>query len=315
METKTKVVVIGAGNVGATIAYTLTVQHAASEIVIIDVAKDKAIGEVDDIKHGLCFLGEANIYAGDYSDVKGADLIVMTAGAGRKPGETRLDLANKNVSIAKSCTTEIMKHYDGGAILVVANPVDILTYMVAKWTGLPSGRVFGSGTSLDSVRFRSILSDLTDIDVANVHGYILGEHGDSQFAAWSHTHVAGMPIDSYCKKENITLDAAAKADIEERVKKSGANIISRKGATFYGVSACVASLTNSVLHNRSTIRTVGTVLTGQFGIDGIALSLPSVVYGGGVKDVLTPELTEEELNALRRSADACRAVLDQVKDA
>lgn len=314
MRTKNKIVVVGAGFVGATVTYTLAVQHAASEIVVIDVNKEKAIGEVQDIKHGLCFLGETDLYAGDYCDIKGADIIILTAGAGRKPGETRLDLAHKNVAIAKGCTDEIMKHYDGGVILVVANPVDILTHMISKWTGLPQGMVFGSGTSLDSARFSSALSELTKVDPTNVHAYIIGEHGDSQVPVWSNTHIAGTPIEAYCRMHDIPLDDKVKEDILQEVKTGGAQIIRRKGATFYGVSVCVSQLVKAILYNSNTIHTVGTVLKGEFGISDVCVSLPSMVGGAGVSSVLIPSLTEQEKAALLASADACKAVLKEVEN-
>ena len=201
-----KVTIIGTGSVGSTIAYTLTVANIATEIIMIDINGDKAIGEAADIAHGLPFLGSMNVYAGDYSCVKDCDVIVVTAGANRKVGETRLDLARKNTAIAKDITTNIMKYYNGGVILVVAKPVDILTYMISKWTGLPNGMVLGSGTTLDTIRFRSALASITDIDCINIHGYIIGEHGDSQVPVWSNTHIAGIQVDDFCKMMGVPLD-------------------------------------------------------------------------------------------------------------
>ncbi len=190
-----KVAIIGAGAVGSSIAFAMAIQQLCTELVLIDVNQDKAKGEALDISHGLPFLGQMDIYAGDYEDVKDCDLIVITAGIPRKPGETRLDLAKKNVGLAKKITSSIMEHYTTGNILVVSNPVDVLTYMVAKWSGLPRNRILGSGTVLDSARFRILISQKLDIDVRNVHGYIIGEHGDSQLPAWSATNIAGLSID------------------------------------------------------------------------------------------------------------------------
>ena len=209
-----KICIIGAGSVGATIAFSLATRKMVSELVIIDVNTAKAEGEAMDISHGLVSMAEMNIYCGTYEDIADSDVIVVAAGLGRKPGETRLDLATKNVSIAKDVAANIMKHYNGGVILVVANPVDVLTYVIQKETGLPTGRVFGTGAVLDSARFRYLLGEKIGVDVKNIHGFIAGEHGDSQFAVWSTTQVGGMNLDSYCKKYGVMLD---KAEIEKQV--------------------------------------------------------------------------------------------------
>jgi L-lactate dehydrogenase len=305
MNAKSKVAVIGAGFVGSSTAYALALRQVCSELALIDVAADKASGEVDDIRHGLPYLGHMDIYSGGYECVKDADLIIITAGANRKPGETRLNLAKKNIAIARSITDEIMKHYNGGVILVVSNPVDILTYMFTKWMGLPEGMV-----SLDTVRFRSAIADLTHVDVINIHGYIIGEHGDSQVPAWSNTHIAGIQVDDYCRMTNITFDEKVKAGILEHVKTDGASIIKRKGATYYGVSISIAMLANSILRGSNTIRVVSSVLDGQFGVSDVALSLPTVIGKYGAQNVLTPILTESEIEAFIKSAEACKAVLN-----
>jgi L-lactate dehydrogenase len=237
-----KVAIIGAGAVGSSIAFAMAIQQLCTELVLIDVNQDKAKGEALDISHGLPFLGQMDIYAGDYSDVKDCDLIIITAGIPRKPGETRLDLAKKNVGLAKKITESIMEHYTTGNILVVSNPVDVLTYMVAKWSGLPRNRVLGSGTVLDSARFRILISQKLDIDVRNVHGYILGEHGETQFAAWSRTHVAGVPVEEYARSVGAPLSEEDKIKLVEETKSSGAQIIKLKGATFNGVAVSVTTL-------------------------------------------------------------------------
>lgn len=313
MKGKTKVAVIGAGFVGAASAYAMALRQVCTELVLIDVAADKAAGEAADIKHGLPFLGQMNIYSGDYSDVKDCDVIVVTAGANRKPGETRLDLAKKNTTIAKSITESIMQYYNGGVILVVANPVDILTYNIAKWTGLPKGMVLGSGTALDTLRLRSALAEITKVDISNIHGYIIGEHGDSQLAAWSNTHIAGLQIDKYCQINNIALDEQIKFDIVERVKKDGAEIIRKKGATYYGVAVCVATLVDSLLRDSNTIRVVSTVLEGELGVSDVAVSLPTIIGSQGAKQVVVPELYESEIELFHKSCDACKAVLADCK--
>lgn len=310
---RSKVAIIGAGFVGAASAFSIALRKACSELVLIDVNADKAIGEAADIAHALPFIGDMNIYAGDYSCVKDCDIIVVTAGANRKPGETRLDLARKNTAIAKDITENIMKYYNGGVILVVANPVDILTYMIQKWTGLPNGMVLGSGTTLDSIRFRSALASITGIDCTNIHGYIIGEHGDSQVPVWSNTHIAGIKIADYCKANGINLDDEVKAEVLEKIKTGGAEIIKRKGATYYGVAVCVATLVDSLMRDSDTIRTVSTVLNGEFGVSDVALSLPTVIGSGGAEKVLIPYLTEEEKALFKKSAETCKKVLDECK--
>ena len=310
---KSKVAIIGAGFVGAASAYAIALKKICSELVLIDVNADKAIGEAADIAHGLPFLGSMDVYAGDYSCVRDCDVIVITAGANRKVGETRLDLAKKNTSIAKGITESIMKYYNGGVILVVANPVDILTYMISKWTGLPSGMVLGSGTTLDTIRFRSSLASLTGIDCTNIHGYIIGEHGDSQVPVWSNTHIAGIEIGDYCKTNGIALTDDVKKNILEQIKTGGAEIIKRKGATYYGVAVCVATLVDSLMRDSDTIRTVSTVLNGEFGVSDVALSLPTIIGSSGAKKVLLPNITDEELALFRKSAEACKKVLEECK--
>ncbi|MEG2378375.1 MAG: L-lactate dehydrogenase [Clostridia bacterium] len=310
---KTKVAIIGAGFVGAASAYAMALRQVCTELVLIDVAVDKAAGEVDDIKHGLPFLGQMTIYSGGYECVKDCDVIVVTAGANRKPGETRLDLAKKNASIGRGIADSIMEHYNGGVILVVANPVDILTYLFTKWTGLPKGMVLGTGTSLDTIRFRSALASRTGIDVSNIHGYIIGEHGDSQVAAWSNTHIAGIQVDDYCEKNGILLNNTVKAEILDEVKTDGAKIIKRKGATYYGIAVCVATHVDSLLRDCDTIRTMSTVMSGEFGVTDVAVSLPTIIGATGAKKVLVPTFTNAEIEGFQKSSAACKAVLEECK--
>ncbi|HQA58238.1 MAG TPA: L-lactate dehydrogenase [Acetivibrio sp.] len=314
LKSKSKVAIIGSGFVGSSIAFAMALKQTVNEIVLIDVNKEKAMGEAMDISHGLPFMGQMSIYSGDYSDVKDCDVIVVTAGANRKPGETRLDLAKKNVSIAKSITTEVMKYYNHGVILVVSNPVDIITYMIQKWSGLPNGKVMGSGTVLDSIRFRYLLSEKLNVDVKNIHGYIIGEHGDSQLPLWSATHVAGKDINEYCISPNSPFTEADKPIIAEEVKKAGATIIKNKGATYYAIAVTVDSIIETLLKNQNTIRTVGSVINGPYGIHDVAISLPSIVNSEGVQEVLELNLTDEERVALMASVAQVKSVLDEVKD-
>ncbi|PYG89168.1 L-lactate dehydrogenase [Ruminiclostridium sufflavum DSM 19573] len=306
-----KVAIIGCGFVGASAAFAMSINNLVSEMVLIDVNKEKAYGEALDINHGLSFVGQMNVYSGDYSDCKDCDIIVVTAGANRKPGETRLDLAKKNVSIMKDITANIMKHYNKGVILVVSNPVDILTYMVQKWSGLPANKVIGSGTVLDSSRFRNHIAGILNVDVKNVHGYIIGEHGDSQLPVWSATHIAGTKFDSYISKNNIAVD---KDKIIADVKTAGGVIIKNKGATYYGIALSINRICESLLKNYNTIMPIGTVVNGPYGISDVALSVPAVVNGNGCEKILEIDLTDAELKALLYSADQVKLVLDEVKN-
>ncbi len=300
--------------VGASTAFALSINQLCSELVLIDINREKALGEAMDINHGLPFLGQMHVYAGDYPDCANADVIVITAGMNRKPGETRIDLAKKNVMIAKEMTASIMKYYTSGVILVVTNPVDILTYMIAKWSGLPAGRVIGSGTVLDSARFRTLLSQRFDIDVKNVHGYIIGEHGETQFAAWSATHIAGLSIDDYCSATHSSFLEEERIAIADEVRLAGASIIKNKGATYYGIAIAINIIVESLLRGNNTIRTVGTVMNGAYGIRDIAFSIPCIVGAHGVERVLELVLTKREEELLHYSAQQVRLILDQVKD-
>lgn len=309
-----KVAIIGAGAVGATTAFTIALQQLCTELVLIDVNREKATGEALDITQGLPFIGQLNIYAGDYSDVKDSDLIIITAGIPRKPGETRLMLAQKNVSLGKIITNSIMEHYNGGTILVVSNPCDIMTYMITKWSGLPTSKVIGSGTVLDSSRFRTILAQKLNVDVRSVHGYIIGEHGDSQLPAWSLTNIAGISIDDYTKANGISLTQADRVEIAEKTRGAGAEVIKLKGATFNAIAVSIATIAQSILKGENTIRTVGSILTGEYGISDIVTNVPTIIGGGGIQRVLEVSLEPQELRFLQDSADKVRVILNDVKD-
>lgn len=313
-SSKSKIAIIGTGFVGASTAFAMSLNQLVNELVLIDVCKEKASGEAMDINHGLSFVGQMSVYSGDYSDCADCDVIVVTAGANRKPGETRLDLARKNVSIAKEITANIMKYYTRGVILVVSNPVDVLTYMIQKWSGLPNGKVLGTGTVLDSSRFRYLLSEKFNVDVRNVHGYIIGEHGDSQLPAWSATHIAGKNITEYFGSDENAFTEEDKSAIIDDVKKAGAEIIKKKGATYYGIAVTINTIVETLLKNQNTIRTVSTVMNGLYGINDVAISLPSVINSSGVISVIELNLTAEEEAALKHSAEQVKLILDEVKD-
>ncbi|MDF2987581.1 MAG: L-lactate dehydrogenase [Eubacterium sp.] len=306
-----KVAIVGAGFVGASAAYAMSINNLVSELVLIDVNKEKAYGEALDISHGLSFAGHMKVYSGEYSDVKDCDVIVVTAGAARKPGETRLDLAKKNATIMKSIVTEIMKHYNRGTIVSVSNPVDVLAYMTQKWSGLPANKVIGSGTVLDSARFRTHISQALNIDIANVHGYIIGEHGDSQLPLWSATHIAGTQFDEYVKANGLNID---KDTLFAEVKAAGATIIKNKGATYYGIALSINRIVESILKDFNTIMPVGTVLDGQYGLKDVLVNIPTIVGANGAEKVLELKITDYEMELLKKSAEAVRSVINEVKD-
>jgi L-lactate dehydrogenase len=314
LQGKSKIAIIGAGYVGAAIAYNVAINRTASEIVLIDVNNDKAMGEALDINHGLCHLGQMNIHAGDYSECANCDAIVMTAGLNRKPGETRLDLATKNIPVAKSITENIMKYYNHGVIIVVANPADVLTYLIQKWSGLPASKVFGTGTALDSARFRFYLAQRLNVDIQNVHGYIIGEHGDSQVPVWSATQIAGQSVDIYCKSMGIPLSDAEKLDIVTKTKNGGAEVIRLKGATYFAIAGIVENIIEAVVKDKNSIKTVASVLDGQYGIHDVALSLPSVINQRGVDGIIQYSLTPQEEEALINSAKTLRAFIAQLSN-
>ena len=312
LEGKSKVAIIGAGFVGAAIAYNVAINRTASEIVLIDVNNDKAMGEALDINHGLCHLGQMNIHAGDYSDCANCDAIVVTAGLNRKPGETRLDLANKNVPVAKSITENIMKYYNHGVIIVVANPADILTYLIQKWSGLPANKVFGTGTALDSARFRFYLAQKLNVDIQNIHGYIIGEHGDSQVPVWSATQIAGQSVDVYCQSRGISLTDAEKLEIVIKTHKRSHEVIRLKGATYFAIAGIVENIIEAVIKDKNSIKTVASVINGAYGIYDVALSLPSVINQHGVDGIIRYNLTSQEEAALLESAKTLKAFIAQI---
>jgi L-lactate dehydrogenase len=309
---KSKIAIIGAGFVGASIAYNVAIRRTVSEIVLIDINQDKAKGEALDINHGLCHMEQMNIHAGNYADCADSDIIVITAGLNRKPGETRLDLANKNLPIAKDITENIMKYYKNSILLVVSNPADILTYLITKWSGLPASKVIGTGTSLDSARFRYYLANKLGVDVHNVHGYVIGEHGDTQVPLWSATQIAGQSVDEFCIETGATCTDVDKKEIVERTRNGGAEVIRLKGATYYAIAGTVENIIEAILGNKNSIKTVASVIDGPFGIHDVAISLPALINSEGIGSIIRYNITKEEEAALAKSAAAMRSFLDQV---
>jgi L-lactate dehydrogenase len=306
-----KITVIGSGNVGSTIAYTLTIMGIASEIVMIDVNEEKSLGEALDIRQGVSFCSPTTVYAGSYEDAANSDIVVITSGMARKPGQTRLDLAQTNVDIIKSIADKIVPVAPNATYVIVSNPVDVLTYVFLKHTGLPQERVIGSGTVLDTARLRSRISEYYSINQKNVHAYVLGEHGDSSFVPWSISNISNVPVekfkDAIQTKENYPEFVLSEA--EEYMRKSGARIIQRKGATFYAVSISVCHICKCILDGIDTTLTVSTMLNGEYGIEDVCLSLLNVVGDKGAHAKIMLPLNETEVAALHNSAKVLKDLI------
>ena len=306
-----KITVIGSGNVGATISYTLTVMGLASEIVMIDVNEKKSLGEALDIRQGLPFCSPASVYAGAYSDAKDSDIVIITSGMARKPGQTRLDLAQTNVDVIKSIADKIVPVAPDATYIIVSNPVDILTYVFLKHTGLPENRVIGSGTILDTARLRARVSEFYSVNQKNVHAYVLGEHGDSSFVPWSIANISNVPIIDYknAVSSKIKFPDFNPQEVEDYVRKSGAKVIERKGATFYAVSISVCHICQCLLSGIDTTLTVSTMLNGEYGISNVCLSLLNVVGNNGAHSKIMLPLNDEEIKALYNSADVLKGLI------
>ena len=312
---KTKVTIIGAGAVGSTTAYSVLMSGLASEIVLIDVNTQKALGEALDIRQATPVVSNCNVYAGDYRDAADSDVVVITSGLGRKPGQTRLELAQTNVNIIKSIAPKIMEYAPNALFVLVANPVDVLTYAFLKYTGLPKNKVIGSGTVLDTIRLRTRLAEIYHVSQQQVHANVLGEHGDSSFVAWSAANIAGIPLDEYNKAiatpHNITNEYTHE-EVEEYVRKSGGKIIARKGCTVYGVATSVAHIIKAFKGNAETVLTVSSLMEGEYGVSDVCLSALTLVGSEGIKSVLVENLTEEEVGKMRKSAEALKAVISSI---
>ena len=306
-----KVAVIGTGFVGSSSAFALMESGLFTEMVLIDADKNRAEGEALDISHGLPFARPMKIAAGDYDDIVDAAIIVVTAGAGQKPGETRLDLVKKNVAIFKSIIPEIAKRNCKGILLIVANPVDILTQVAVKLSGFPENRVFGSGTTLDSARLKYLLGEHLQVDARSVHAWIIGEHGDSEIVAWSSANVSGVPISEFCEMRGYTEHDEHMEEIAQGVKNSAYKIIESKKATYFGVAMAVCRICECIMRNEHSILTVSGVVEGQYGASDMALSLPCIVGAGGLEQIIQIELDEKEDEQLQESIRVLSQVLDE----
>ena len=307
-----KVTIIGAGNVGATIAYTLSLGTIASEIVLIDINKEKVQGEVMDIVQGASFREPISVIAGDYEDAKDSDIVIITSGVGRKPGQTRIELAQTNVNILKSITPQIVAVAPNALYVIVSNPVDIMTYVFTKISGLPENQIIGSGTVLDTARLRYDLSNHFKVAQKNIHAYVFGEHGDTSFIPWSCADISGCSLMDY---EDLMIHKGVvtnRVDPEktlEYVRKSGGEIIAKKGATFYAVSASVNKICNALVAAYDSVSTVSSMMHGEYGIEDVCLSTMTIIGPDGVKGKVPAKLTYEEISKLQASANALKEVI------
>lgn len=311
-----KITIIGAGSVGSTIAYTLSGQDIASELVLIDINKEKVKGEVMDIEQGTCFRDPISIVAGDYKDAQDSDIVIITSGIARKPGQTRIELTQTNVNILKEITPEIVKAAPNALYIIVSNPVDIMTYVFTKISGLPENQIIGSGTILDSARLRCGLSEHFQVAQRNIHAYVYGEHGDTSFVPWSAARIAGVNVDDYyeiAEKFGKKIEKLDKDAMLTYVQKSGGQVIANKGATFYAVTRGVCRLCGFLLSASESVTTVSSMMHGEYGIEDVCLSTLALVGPNGIQGKLEMKLTDEEVEKLKASADALKAVIAQIE--
>ncbi len=310
-----KITIIGTGHVGATIGYTLMVMGLSSDIVLIDINKEKAFGEALDIRQGVPFCHPANVYAGDYSDAQDSDIVIITSGMARKANQSRLELAQANVEVIKSVADEIVKYAPNAVYIIVSNPVDVLTYVFCRYTGLPEQRIIGSGTILDTSRLRARLSEYYSVNQKNVHAYVFGEHGDTSFVPWSTANISNVPVEKYYNAVTHSDDFPElnKDEVEEYVRKSGTSIIASKGATFYAVASSVCHVCKCLFSGMDTTLTVSTILHAEYGIHDVCLSTLNVLGDKGVKGKLMLPLNDEEIAKLHHSANCLKDVIKNIK--
>lgn len=309
-----KVAIVGCGNVGSTFAFSLSISGAAREMVLIDRNQERAKGEGMDLNHGASFIKPVNIGYADYEGCKDADIVVITAGAKQKPGETRIDLVQRNAEIFKDIIPKIAKYAGDAILLVVTNPMDILTYLTLKISGFPANRVIGSGTVLDSSRFRFLIAEHCQVDARNVHAYIIGEHGDTELPVWSNANIGGMVLAEYCPVCAKHCDYKKELEgIFEEVKNSAYKIIEAKGATYYAIALALVRMVEAILRDENSVLPISTLISNYYGINDVCLSLPSVVNRNGVKKFLKLRLSDLEQKQLKHSAETLKAVIKGIK--
>ncbi|WP_291125202.1 L-lactate dehydrogenase [Flavobacterium sp. UBA6031] len=311
---KPKIAIIGAGNVGSTFAFSLMISGLAREIVLIDKNESLAIGECMDLNHGLSFAHPTKIYAAGFEGCKDADIVVITAGANQKPTETRTDLVQKNVAIFKEIVPAVAKQAKDAILLVVTNPVDILTYVTLKLSGFPANRVIGSGTVLDTARLKYMISDYAKVDPGNIHAYIIGEHGDTELPVWSNATIGGMDIETYCSEYAKQGNAKNELkEIFEKVKNSAYEIIKRKGATNYSIALSLVKITRAILRDENSILPVSTLVTDYYGVSGVCISIPSIVTIHGVAQYVKIDLSVEEQELFKHSANTLKGFIKAIE--
>ncbi|MFH1854552.1 MAG: L-lactate dehydrogenase [Candidatus Omnitrophota bacterium] len=313
-DLRPKVSIIGCGNVGLRYAYAMTIRGLARQIVLVDIDRKRLEGEVLDLCHGAPYTSPVEIVAGDYPDIENSDLVVVTAGKKQKPGQTRIDLTRDNVSLFKEMIPAIIKHAGSSILLIVSNPVDVLSYAAYKISGKPAKEVIGSGTVLDSARFRFLIAKHCKIDPRNIHAYILGEHGDTEFPVWSRAMIGGTLFKDYCHicrhKDGCDRENELK-EIFREVRDSAYKIIERKGETSYGIGLALVRITQAILHDENSVLPVSNLVENIYGVNDVYLSLPSVVNNDGVRERLDIELDPEEQAAFKKSAEAIKSVIKQ----
>ncbi|MEI7025546.1 L-lactate dehydrogenase [Paenibacillus sp. y28] len=302
---KTRIVIIGVGAVGSTTAYTLLLRGRMDELVLIDANHAKAVGDALDMNHGLPFIGGTKVWAGTYEDCRDADIIIITAGAAQKPGETRVNLLKRNVAIYESIISEVLKYNEDGILLLATNPVDIMSYFSLKKSNWPVNRVIGSGTLLDSARFRYLIGEELDLDPRSVHAHIIGEHGDSELPVWSLANVAGS---------EITLSEEAKNEIFTNTRDAAYQIIEAKGATYYAIALALDRIVTAILRNESAVLCVSTLLDNYHGVSDVYLGVPCIVDRQGVRQVLDIQLSEQEKELLHRSANKLKDLIQSISE-
>lgn len=306
---KSKVTIVGAGYVGASVAYALVLCNVCDEIVFVNRNVYKAKSEIDDIRHGFPFVSKTQIRVGDYSDCEDSQVIVIATGRNRKPGESRLDLACENSNIVKSNIDQIKKYYKNAVILIVTNPIDVITYKVSQWMNVPYGRIFGTGCILDSSRFVRQLADYFQVDISDVRAIVIGEHGEGQVLLWSNVTICGESIDNYCKNYNKIWNDEIKKSIEDKVRNMGMSIIAHKGRTQYGIATCVADIVNAVICDKKIKIPVSSMMQGEYGIEDVALSYPSVIGKEGIEERLSINLNKYEITELINNSEKLKKLI------
>lgn len=304
-----KCAIIGCGNVGATTAYSLVLDRTFSEIVLIDINSKKAAGEAADLNHGLPFIAPMSIYAGDYSDLSDASIIIITAGANQRPGQSRTDLVRENVKIFSTIVENIIKYNTDAILLVVTNPVDILTYVTWKQSGFPAERVIGSGTVLDTARLKYLAGQYLEVDNRNIHSFIIGEHGDSELAVWSCATVSGIPLKEFCRSSCLNCGMEKLHEMYNDVKNSAYDIIEAKGATYYAIAEAVRRIVDAIVHDEDSVLPVSSLINDHYGLNDVCLGVPSVVGRTGIKRILDLPLDEAEYKALHESASKIKEII------